>query len=247
MDERFWVVGDGFPTPRLHPEIRTYREVLHALRTGELREGYLLPSLGVGPRDWEYLEQVVAQAGRSRTVFLDGPPPPPLPRAEVLKTIQENVVIARPRVSGHTVECDLVVADGNEIMHDHTAERQHLPGMLLIEAGIQATTWATRALYPAGEGQLPPYPVMHGCAFDFERFLFWLPVTVRVTLVPGGSASKDRRLLRAEVSYLQQGHVAATGRFSFHAFDPPGIHRIEQIQSRRVIESARGESRTASG
>ncbi|PDP86632.1 hypothetical protein CQJ94_15150 [Glycomyces fuscus] len=246
MNERLWVVGDGFPTPRLHPEIRTYREVLHALRTGELSEGYLLPSLGVGPRDWEYLEQVVAQAGRSRTVFLDAPPPPPLPRAEVLKTIQENVVIARPRVSGHTVECDLVVSDGNEIMHDHTAERQHLPGMLLIEAGIQATTWATRALYPAGEGRLPPYPVMHGCAFDFERFLFWLPVTVRVTLVPGGSVSEDRRLLRAEVSYLQREHVAATGRFSFHAFDPPGIHRIEQKQARTVIASAHGESRTAS-
>lgn len=245
MADRLWVVGDGFPTPRLHPEIRTYEDVLHALRADDLQKGHLLPALGISPRDWEYLEQVVAEAGRSMTVFLDAPPPAPLPRAAVLKTIQENVVIARPRVEGTTVECDLVVADGNEIMHDHTAERQHLPGMLLIEAAIQATTWATRELYPAGGRRPLPYPVMHACAFDFKNFLFWLPVTLRVTLTREGEPSAEKQPLRSEVSYLQQGRLAATGRFSFQAFDPPTIHGIEQKQARKVIEGAGGEHRTA--
>ncbi|WP_304455374.1 AfsA-related hotdog domain-containing protein [Nocardiopsis sp. YSL2] len=245
MADPTWVVGDGFPTPRLHPEIRTYRDTLHALRAGDLHEGHLVPALGVNSLDWEFLEQAVAEAGRSMTVFLDAPPPAPLPRAAVLKTIQENVVIARPRVDGHTVEFDLVVADGNEIMHDHTAERQHLPGMLLIEAAIQATTWATRALYPAGEERPLPYPVMHACAFDFTNFLFWLPVTLRVTLARDGEPSTEKQPLHSEVSYLQQRRVVARGRFSFQAFDPPTIHGIEQKQARKVIEAVGGASRTA--
>ncbi|WP_049568951.1 AfsA-related hotdog domain-containing protein [Nocardiopsis sp. SBT366] len=245
MADRLWVVGDGFPTPRLHPEIHTYRDVVHALRVGELREGHLVPALGVAPGDWKYLGQVVEKAGRDRTVFLDAPPPAPLPRAAVLKAIQENVVLARPRVEGTTVECELVVADGNEIMHDHTAERQHLPGMLLIEAAIQATTWATRTLYPAGPERPLPYPVMHACAFDFERFLFWLPVTLRLTLTRDGEPSAERQPMRSEVSYLQQGRVAATGHFAFQAFDPPTIHAIEQRQARRVVEGAQSGSPTA--
>lgn len=244
MTERLWVAGDGFPTPGLHPEVRTYREVLHALRTGGLDRAHLEPALGVGPQDWGHLERVVSGRGATDEVTLAPPPPPPLPRAEVLKKAQENVVLAAPRVDGDTVEYDLVVCDGNEIMRDHTAERQHLPGMLLIEAGIQATTWATRRSCPADGGHLP-YPVMHECAFAFARFLFWLPVTVRVTLAPTGPAVPGRRPLRAEVVYTQHGRDAATGRFSFHAFHPPVIHGIEHDQSRKLIDEALTRGRPA--
>ncbi|TQN32506.1 A-factor biosynthesis hotdog protein [Haloactinospora alba] len=235
MRDSLWVAGDLLPTPRSHPEIRPYSEVLHGLHTGEVRGVRLAPALGVGPRDWNHLAETIARLAPTEPVTLASSPPVPVARAEVLKNSQENVVIAGPETTDDTVECALAVADGNELMRDHTAQRQHLPGMLLIEAGIQCTTWATRQLHPAPDGRLPVYPVMHGCEFEFDRFLFWLPVHLSVTLTPTGTADSAKRPLRADVEYRQRGRSAARGRFHFNAFDPPRIHEVEQHQSRKAI------------
>ena len=234
MSDALWVVGDTCPTARPHPGARTLGDVHHALSAGELRDVRLVPSLGVGPLDWDHLADRVAGAGLVGSVVLAGPPPRPVARAEVSVPAQEDVVVAAPRIDNGTVEFALALADGNRVMRDHAARGRQLPGQLLVEAAIQGLTWAVRALYPAEPEQPPVQPVLYGFGFEFHRPLFWLPVTVRITLSETGPPDPRRRPLKAEIAYVQQDRTCARGHVGFQACDPRSVRDTESAQSRTV-------------
>jgi hypothetical protein len=214
--------------------VRTLGDVHHALSVGELRGVRLVPSLGVGPLDWDHLADRIAAAGLVGSVTLAAPPPRPVARTEVSLPAQEDVVVAAPRAEGGTVEFALVVAEGNRIMRDHGRGRQ-LPGQLLVEAALQGITWAARELYPGERDRPPAQPVLHGFGFEFHRPLFWLPVTVRVALSETGPADTLRRPLNAEIAYVQRDRVCARGHVAFRACDPGAARDAESAQSRTVI------------
>lgn len=245
MSDALWVVGDTCPTARPYLGVRTLGDVHHALSTGALRRVRLVPSLGVGPLDWDHLADRVAEAGLVGSVTLAAPPPRPVARAEVSVPAQEDVVVAAPRTDHGTVEFALAVAEGNRIMRDHAGRGRQLPGQLLVEAAVQGLTWAARSLYPAERDQPPLQPVLYGFGFEFHRPLFWLPVTVRITLSETGPPDPRRRPLNAEIVYLQQDHTCARGHVGFQASDPRSVRDTESALSRTVgAPPARGPRRT---
>ncbi|WP_304451991.1 AfsA-related hotdog domain-containing protein [Nocardiopsis sp. YSL2] len=246
MSDALWVVGDACPTALPCPGVRTLGDIHRALSIGELRHVRLVPSLGVGPLDWDHLADRVAGAGLVGSVTLAAPPPRPVARAEVSVPAQEDVVVAAPWIDDGTVEFALAVADGNRVMREHAGRGRQLPGELLVEAAIQGLTWAARALYPVERGQPPVQPVLYGFGFEFHRPLFWLPVTVRITLSETGPPDPRRRPLTAEIAYLQRDRTCARGHVGFQACDPRSVQDTESAQSRAVgAPPARRPGRTA--
>jgi hypothetical protein len=67
------------------------------------------------------------------------------------------------------------------MVQDHTAERQHLPGMLLMEASCQMII-AVTGRFLASRGVTDAYyTVMHHFEIDFRRFVFPLPAQLPLT------------------------------------------------------------------
>ncbi|RKS05766.1 hypothetical protein DFP74_1378 [Nocardiopsis sp. Huas11] len=198
----------------------------------------------MGPLDWDHLADRVAGAGLVGSVTLAAAPPRPVARTEVSVAAQEDVVVAAPAADGATVEFALAVAEGNRVLRHHGARSRQLPGQLLVEAALQGVTWAVRELYPPGRERPPVQPVLYGFGFEFHRPLFWLPVSVRITLSETGPSSGGRRPLNAEIAYLQQGRTCARGHVGFQACDPRSVRDTEAAQSRAVGPPARVPRRT---
>lgn len=176
------VVGDRYRTFAENDRVTTSGAVAKALTTPAplLSDQVLLvPGQGVTEEDWHTL----AAAPTQRTVRFGAAPAPALDGSEVLKLRSENVLLAALRETGPvTYTAELVVHADSEMVQDHTAERQHLPGMLLMEASCQMII-AVTGRFLASRGVTDAYyTVMHHFEIDFRRFVFPLPAQLPLTV-----------------------------------------------------------------
>lgn len=242
-----WVVGECFGQAAENAEVITPGHLLDLLASGSGTPGSLdlSPGLGIDSITWDHLRDTVSTGGLADRIRFHGEPPRPVPRHTVVKKGQDNVLIGDARVLGdnsdNTAAANLLVPNHTELILDHTAERQHVPGLLLIDAAVQLVTWATTELFPPGNGGPPRYAVIRGCGFSFERFVFPLPTELSVRLSQSGPTRADRVPLTADVEIHQNGQLTTRGHFEFNAFDPASIFAIERDQVRRQLaETAEG-------
>jgi hypothetical protein len=239
MNNVRWVVGESFESSECHPEILQISKLISDVRQGtydQMPAIHLRVGQGVARAEWEMLGDLIATRGLIDRVSLGEPPSEPLARQSVLKHDQRNVLISSPRrLPDGRYESDLVIPDHSEMMLDHTADQQHVPGMLLIEAAIQMVTATVTDFVPVIAGQPDPYAVMHGCEFKFERFVFPLPATVILQILQTGDVSEDLTPLTADAEFIQSGRVTSSAHIDLHAFAPSTIFYIENAQACRML------------
>ncbi|MFJ2745722.1 AfsA-related hotdog domain-containing protein [Streptomyces sp. NPDC087440] len=227
-----WLIGESFHRAACNPELLTLASLMATLRSAPppadspLR---LRPGLGVDVSTWEQLGEEVAKAGHP--VRLEGEPPRPVARHLVLKQNPANVVIADAHFDRNGFGAELVVPNQTELLLDHTADQQHVPGMVLIEAAIQLVTWAVTHHQPAPPHLPSRYGVMHGCDFSFRRFVFPVPAQLTATFTPTGPPEPEKIPLRADVTVHQAGRVCSRLTLHLHAFYPEHVFDVESHQA----------------
>ncbi|MGA5134807.1 AfsA-related hotdog domain-containing protein [Streptomyces olivoreticuli] len=244
-----WVVGESFARAAVHPQVVTARELRDRLARHTPEPGArptVVPGLGIDENTWADLCESLAEAD-ARPADTHRPPRP-VPRHRVLKHAQDNVLIGDARAADGRFGARLTVPNETEMIRDHTADQQHVPGMLLIEACTQLITWAVAELIVPPVGHGDRYAVMHALETDFERFVFPLPAELDGTLRVTGPPEGHRVPLAAEVTIRQSGRVCVSCRVRLHAFDPAHIFAIEHAQALRTLERSAhpaGEAGTA--
>ncbi|MEU9186268.1 AfsA-related hotdog domain-containing protein [Streptomyces sp. NPDC048484] len=232
-----WVVGESFLQAATQPDVITATQLRASLRAEPPAEGTTLricPGLGVDETEWHDLTSELVEEYGCR-VLPEGRPPRAVPRHRVLKHSRDNVVIGDAQAEEGRFSAWLAVVNDTEMLRDHTAEQQHVPGMLLIEAAIQAVTWAVSELYPAPDGLPPYYAVMHACSFDFRRFVFPLPTRLTGVLTQTAPDEPGKTPLRAEVRIQQAGKDCSTVRIDLRAFQSDLVFAVEDGQAKSAI------------
>ncbi|WP_035799008.1 AfsA-related hotdog domain-containing protein [Kitasatospora mediocidica] len=239
--QTLWVVGESFSRATVHPHLVTARQLREQLAAGPFPPDHapiVIPGLGIDEHTWAELREAVTKAGAR---LADGPhrdTPRPVARHRVLKHAQDNVLIGDAHAADGRFRARLSVANDTEMIRDHTADQQHVPGMLLIEACTQLVTWAVGELVGTPAGQGPRYAVMHGLDLDFAKFVFPLPTDLDGTLTATGPPEEQRVPLEGVVTVRQAGRICSTCRVRLHAFDPTHIFAIEHAQAIRTLERA---------
>ncbi|GAA2135802.1 hypothetical protein GCM10009760_14730 [Kitasatospora kazusensis] len=237
--QTLWVVGESFSRSTVHPQlltVRQLRERLDRLALGPGTPPTVVPGLGVDEHTWTDLRPDLLKAGAGLADAPHRDAPRAVPRHRVLKHAQDNVLIGDAHAADGHFGARLAVANDTEMIRDHTADQQHVPGMLLIEACTQLITWAVAELTAPLTGHGARYAVMHGLEVDFERFVFPLPAELDGRLWVTGPSEDQRIPLGAEVTIRQSGRVCAVCRVRLHAFDPEHIFAVEHAQAIRTLE-----------
>ncbi|MFF4948552.1 AfsA-related hotdog domain-containing protein [Streptomyces chattanoogensis] len=229
-----YLVGESFPRSTCHPNVQTVDQLIAELRAGA-PPMLIRPGLGLDVATWEWVKQQAAKKAACGQVVFDGAPAVPVARRTVLKHASDNVVIGNAGTDGDRFRCELVIANDSELMRDHTADQQHVPGMLLIEAAIQAITWAVTELTTPLPGQGDRYAVMHACEFAFHRFVFPLPAVLEGQLEPNGKPEAERIPLKSTVTIWQARRECSTLTVKLNAFDPSHIFAVEHAQARKTL------------
>jgi len=236
VPQPLWLVGECFLRATTHPQFVTEDQLLALLRSGVCPAPLSIrPGLGVDSVSWNALRMVL---GKEPEISFEGEPPIPVPRRSILKHSVDNVVIGDATTDGNDFRAQLLVPNDTEMFRDHTADQQHVPGMLLIEAAIQLITWATSRLTEPLPAQPSRYAVMHTCAFDFRRFVFPLPATLTGSLEPDGEPEAERIPLRSTVTVTQNDRVCSRLAIRLHAFDPAHIFAVEHSQALTALSAA---------
>jgi hypothetical protein len=232
-----WVVGESFQHASVQPDFTTAAQLRDRLRHRPPDQDNPLrirPGLGVDDTEWSDLASELLKA-YGAAVLPEGRPPTAVPRHSVLKHSRDNVLIGDAHVEGDAFQAQLAVVNDTEMLRDHTADQQHVPGMLLIEASIQLVTWAVSEIWLPPPGHPPYYAVMHASAFEFSRFVFPLPTLLTGTFTRTGPAEDDKIPLRAEVRVRQAGQDCSRVGIDLHAFRPALVFAIEDGQARRTL------------
>ncbi|SFT35606.1 A-factor biosynthesis hotdog domain-containing protein [Actinopolyspora lacussalsi subsp. righensis] len=233
-----WVVGDCFARFTGNENVMTTSEVSRWVRSHaepDVRGVVLHPALGVDRTMWRELARTVSRAGLEQVVLPEGAPAEPVGRHTVLKQQQDNVLIGEPHVSGNEVAGALLVPNDTEMLRDHTADQQHIPGMLLIEAVTQLITWAVGETVPPIADGTPRYAVMHHLRTEFHRFVFPLPAVLRARLTRDGEATDERVPLTARVDIEQAERVTTVCEIELNAFDPNAVFTVEAGQAAKTV------------
>ncbi|MEV6670943.1 AfsA-related hotdog domain-containing protein [Streptomyces sp. NPDC051162] len=234
-----WVVGESFSRATVHPQVVTAGELRDRLAWHTPEPGTrptVVPGLGIDENTWADLCARMAETGAGARPVDTHHPPRPVPRHRVLKHAQDNVLIGDAWATDGRFGARLTVPNDTEMIRDHTADQQHVPGMLLIEACTQLITWAVAELTTPLPGHGDRYAVMHGLETDFERFVFPLPAELDGTLRITGPPEDHRIPLAAEVTVRQSDRVCVNCRVRLHAFDPAHIFAVEHAQATRTLE-----------
>ncbi|PRW63629.1 AfsA-related hotdog domain-containing protein [Actinopolyspora mortivallis] len=239
-EEHVWVVGDCLAPFANNDHVETLGGVLSRLERGPHGKEVtvLHPGLGVDRTCWRDVGDAITRRGLSSLVLAHGEPPQPVARHRVLKKAQDNVLLGDARASGEELCASLVVPNETEMLRDHTAEQQHVPGMLLIEAAIQLVTWGVGETVPPTARGETRYAVMHRCGFSFGRFVFPLPVLLRGRLSRSGEADDERVPLTAHLWAEQAGETTGVYDFELNAFDPRAVFAIEAGQAGKTLARA---------
>ncbi|MEU7616395.1 AfsA-related hotdog domain-containing protein [Micromonospora rifamycinica] len=157
--------------------------------------------------------------------------------ATVHKQRSENVLLAGLRhPAGTRCSADLRIHRDNELVLDHHS-RQHVPGMVIIEAVRQICTAQFETTYRA---DLPTYDyagVWHRVDVRFDSFLFALPAEVSSDITAVDLGRKHSPRFRAVASVRQNGGVVATAEIEYSMIERRRIDLVENRRSRQAAEA----------
>ncbi|KWV34053.1 AfsA-related hotdog domain-containing protein [Micromonospora rifamycinica] len=164
-------------------------------------------------------------------------PVPLVAPATVHKQRSENVLLAGLRhPTGNRCSADLRIHRDNELVLDHHS-RQHVPGMVIIEAVRQICTaqfeTACRTDLPACDYA----GVWHRIDVRFDSFLFALPAEVSSDITAADLRRKHSPRFRAVASVRQNGGVVATAEIEYSMIERRRIDLVENRRSRQAADS----------
>jgi hypothetical protein len=236
-----WVVGESFGAATRLPwfaTARTLRETFAATPPQAGAPARLKPALGTDPAEWAHLRREFS-AAYGPAVVLDSEPPAPVARHTVLKHRPGSVLIGDAHAETNSFRAQLAVCDGADILQDPAPAACQVPLRLLLEAGIQAVTWAVGALFPPPAGQAPHTLLVHGNALELRRFVHPLPTRLDGILTLSGIVTRNRIPLHAQVHMKQAGRHCATFTAALHAYAPALAGLIDEAEARRTLTTAR--------
>lgn len=236
------VVADRFATFADNDAVMALGAVRQAVRTGVLPfpvPAVLAPGQGIDADQWAQLGEEIARSGLPEPPSLAPGPAALTAPAQVLKLRQPNVLLSDLRECGPlSYAADLVVTDGTEMILDHTADRQHIPGLLLMEACCQMIIAVTRRFFAAHGHE--HYAVMQHFDIDFQRFVFPLPaeLVLSINTHGDGTDSCDRMPFAVTIDILQGGQACARAHWNYRAFRPATVFTAEAGQAVKALAAA---------
>ncbi|WP_369172837.1 AfsA-related hotdog domain-containing protein [Streptomyces sp. R28] len=269
------VVADRFGGFAGNADVITLGALRRALASAEFAESrgrvpaVLAPGQGIDARQWAELTAQVRRRGLPQGPHLTSGPAEPADPAEVLKLRRPNVLLSEVREDGPLrYAADLVVTDGTEMILDHTAERQHLPGLLLMEACCQMIIAVTRR-FLVGHGH-EHYAVMQHFDIDFRRFVFPLSAELVLSIDAYGDESAghdgrgarhdsrgtghdgrdtghdgrdagadcDRMPFEVTIDIVQGAKTCARAHWRYRAFRPATVFAAEARQAAAALTAA---------
>jgi hypothetical protein len=236
--ERLFVVADRFENFAENPAVITVGEVNDRLASGWLGGSgstVLYPGMGVDDDDWAKLCIVLDEHGDAERVRLAAPPPERVPAASALKDAQQNVLLGNLRdVGPRRFQADLVFSADTEMIKDHTAERQHIPGMLLMEACCQMLGAATERFLSRHQPGRPFYCVMQHFDIDLYNFVFPLPAYLDMT-IEEWDGKDENPPFSITIEICQEGTLCARAHWRYRAFRPDRLFKAEALKAKRAI------------
>lgn len=249
--EVLFVVADRFDGFAANPSVTTIAAATRSVAGGgggNSRPVELRPGIGVDDADWAKLRAVIDEHDSRRAFKLADPPPVRLAPSSALKDQQKNVLLGNLRDHGpRAFRADLVFSSDTEMVLDHTAERQHIPGLLLMEACTQMLGAATERFLRRHRPGSSFYSVMQHFDIDFRNFLFPLPAYLELTVEEWGEEA-DRIPFAVTIDIHQGETLCARAHWRYRAFLPDQLWKIEAARAKRAIDAelagAQGAKRT---
>ncbi len=239
-----FVVADRFAVFAEGTSVTTWSELVERIARDELSGPVrLLAGQGVSRRDWAWLGDRVT-ASCDEDVVLGPLPPEPLYRGDTLNQRQANVLIGDLcRIAEDRWACELVIGDDTELIQDHTALRQHIPGMLLMEATCQMYIAVTSRVVDARWPDIDFYMVMQRFRIEFDRYVFPLPAQLLMS-VTSDRSREDRVRFNMSVTIEQAGHTCARASWSCQRIVRDTIYAIENHRACQTLAAATQPVRT---
>lgn len=246
--EVLYVVADRFDNFAANSSIITIDAVTRSVASGQggnSRSVELRPGIGVDAEDWANLRAVFDEHDSRRAFKLAGSPPAGLVTSSALKLLQKNVLLGNLRDHGpRAFRADLVFSSDTEMILDHTAERQHIPGLLLMEACTQMLGAATERFLGRHRPGRSFYSVMQHFDIDFHSFLFPLPAYLELTIEEWVEQA-DRIPFAVTIDIRQGKTLCARAHWRYRAFLPDQLWKIEAARAKRAINAELSSAQAA--
>ncbi|MFI6770745.1 AfsA-related hotdog domain-containing protein [Streptomyces sp. NPDC050355] len=195
----------------------------------------LTPGLGIGPEQWADL----VRRHNGTEMRISGAPPRPVDRTELMKLHQANVLLGDLQRTGHRAyRAELITPDNTEMIQDHSAQRQHIPGMLLMEVCCQFLIAATRRhlaeLWPGVEY----HAVMQHFDLEFQHFAFPLPAQLMLTIDRTEEQLDDRIPFEITIELHQSNRRCLYAHWRCQAMRSVPLFKAEARQAIRALASS---------
>jgi hypothetical protein len=144
----------------------------------------------------------------------------------------ENVLLRSPSTNGNVDTYEFTIHEMNELLLDHRT-RDHIPGMVSIEAGRQATINSFELRHSTEAREVSQ--IWAGLKVKFVNFFFALPTTVRVTYTESKSSPAQMRWCYETIAeVIQCDKVVCRLEFSMLAYATVKAASLE----RRALDGA---------
>lgn len=232
MSNRIVVVGDHFAKFANHPSVMTLTEFRSGKRalTGER----LL--IGQGMSHIEVQQFGILQSRDDHAATIE--------RRDDLATLElthkrdvRNVLITLPRKTDHaTYVVELALNDEMDRLIDHVTGA-HIGGIVLLEAGRQATIATGEIEYQLASRPEPWGFVWTGCQVRFSQFVFPVPTQIRVTIVEDADSTATRPKCTAKISFEQASKTIAELAINYELLPQRTLETLESRAAKRLIQS----------
>jgi len=150
---------------------------------------------------------------------------------------QDNVMISKPIKFGKSkYQLDLLLNNANDRLLDHVTGT-HVSGMVLIEAGRQASIACSELEYRLAESEVPFGFVWNDLQVEFMRFTLPVPTKLLLTLTETANKKDDRkRSIAAKVEFLQSKNPTCSVNLTFEIWPSKIIKQIEAHTGNRLIK-----------
>jgi hypothetical protein len=154
------------------------------------------------------------------------------------------LITALQECGPHEYTCELCMDDSKDRLVDHVSG-QHLAGMVLVEAGRQATIGALEWEYAADNGHAWGMSLTT-LSVQFVGYVFPLPMLLRVQVAEDlARRNRSQRLVTVHIEYSQAGEVVCKQELNVRLLGPRLLSELENKRARRMIKDVR--QRVAAG
>jgi hypothetical protein len=241
-----FIVGDSFELFSTNQGVMTISHLLKDITENDCSNICdKIFAIGQGVQQ-EQLDQLVemfeqdelSQRLNSRLLHI---PPEKGGSQETHKRKPKNIVVSQVRARNDTLfEANLLLDDRNECLDDHVTG-QHLPGMVLIEAGRQIAFLITEQFFLEPDRCEQAAFVLHDLNTTFHAFTFPVDVLVRYEILEKNLENPTRLFFSVLITFLQAGRLVAEIRSTFTVAEKDRITSVESTLARRALQQSRSE------